>query len=87
MKRFADGDRASSNLVQLFGQVWSVINMLWIKPHTYYELDISCAVHKNRLWLCGSRDSPYDCDSFDSKAYCSKSLTYVIFVNEITYPE
>ena len=25
----------------------------------------SCAVHDNRIWVCGSRDSPYACDSYD----------------------
>lgn len=25
----------------------------------------SCAVHEDRIWVCGSRDSPYACDSYD----------------------
>lgn len=26
---------------------------------------ISCAVHDDRIWVCGSRDAPYACDSYD----------------------
>ena len=25
----------------------------------------SCAVHEDRIWVCGSRDAPYACDSYD----------------------
>ena len=27
----------------------------------------SCAVHRERIWVCGSRDDPNTCDSFDEK--------------------
>ena len=29
-------------------------------------ISFSCSVHEDRVWICGSRDSPYACDSYDA---------------------
>ena len=27
----------------------------------------ACQVHKEKIWVCGTRDNPHSCDSFDEE--------------------
>ena len=49
-----------SDYLEIIVFIGTIINTLAI-TYKYY----SCAVHDNRIWVCGSRDSPYACDSYD----------------------